>query len=267
VTVRLVVSDVDGTLVTPDKALTARALAAVRALREVGVAFSVTSARPPLGLRMLVEPLDLTVPVVAFNGALIAAPDLSVLTATWLPNDAVGPILECFGRHGMAPWMFQDSAWYVADQNGPHVAHEATVTRIEPRTATDLAQRHDRVAKIVGVSDDPAVIATALADVTDRYGDLVAASCSQPYFVDVTSRHADKGTGLTRLCGDLGIALTDVFVLGDSQNDVAMFAVAGASAAMGNATPDVQRAATYVTASNDDEGFARAIEEFVLARV
>src|SRR5947209_12032138 len=73
--IRLLVSDVDGTLVTNDKRLTPRVQAAARALQQAGIAFAITSSRPAFGVRMLIEPLRITTPIAAFNGGLIVTPD------------------------------------------------------------------------------------------------------------------------------------------------------------------------------------------------
>jgi HAD superfamily hydrolase (TIGR01484 family) len=77
--IRLLLADVDGTLVTPDKELTDRAIAAVRKLGDAGIVFAVTSGRPPLGMSMLIEPLSITTPIAAFNGGLLVNPYMSVL--------------------------------------------------------------------------------------------------------------------------------------------------------------------------------------------
>jgi HAD superfamily hydrolase (TIGR01484 family) len=73
--VRLLLADVDGTLVTQEKILTDRAVAAVMKLKEAGILFAITSGRPPRGMSMLIQPLDLTTPIAAFNGGLFARPD------------------------------------------------------------------------------------------------------------------------------------------------------------------------------------------------
>ena len=97
--IRLVIADVDGTLVTPDKELTERARRAVLALRAAGVAFAITSGRPPRGMSMLVGPLGLTTPIAAFNGGMLVHPDLSPIEAQTLPTSIVGQIVEVIGRH------------------------------------------------------------------------------------------------------------------------------------------------------------------------
>src|SRR5689334_8869237 len=87
--VKLLIADVDGTLVTRDKVLTQRAVAAVRKLREADIAFAMTSGRPPRGMAMLVKPLALATPVAAFNGGMLVEPDLAtILAQRTLPREA-----------------------------------------------------------------------------------------------------------------------------------------------------------------------------------
>src|SRR5262249_46326294 len=101
-----VLTDVDGTLVTKDKVLTDRALSAVRALRERGIVFTITSGRPAFGLRMLVEPLGLTMPMAAVNGGIIVLPDLSVLDERPLPDYLMPALIDMMEAHGLDVWLF-----------------------------------------------------------------------------------------------------------------------------------------------------------------
>ena len=126
------------------------------------------------------------------------------------------------------------------DPKGPHVDRETSTVQFPPIVVDSYEGLESEIAKLVGVSDDHDAVAAAAKDAHDRFGDHVSASCSQPYYVDVT--HPD----------------------GDMPNDVLMFAHSGLSIAMGNATPEVQRAARRVTTSNEEEGFADAVERFIL---
>ena len=83
---------------------------------------------------------------------------------------------------------------------------------------------------------------------------------SQSYYLDVTPPGLDKGTFVQAMAKRLGISTDAIATIGDMQNDLAMFRVSGLSIAMGNATEDVKKVATHVTTTNEDEGFARAIE-------
>ena len=264
--IRLVLADVDGTLVTQDKVLTDRTVAAVARLKEAGILFAVTSGRPPKGMAMLIEPLDLTTPIAAFNGGVLVDRDLAVIEQRAIPSELVAPIVEELASHDLSVWLYRGSDWYVQDRQGAHVDKEATTVRFEPTVVDRYDGLEAEVAKLVGVSDDHDAVAVGSAAVHDRFGDQVSASCSQPYYVDVTHPDANKGAVAKYLASRYEIPTEQVATIGDMPNDVLMFAHSGLSIAMGNAGREVQRAARRVTSSNEDEGFAVAIERFILPR-
>jgi len=264
-TIRLLLADVDGTLVTQEKILTDRAVAAVRELGQAGVIFAVTSGRPPRGMSMLVDPLALSTPIAAFNGGLLVNPDMSVIKQRSVAKDLVAPIIDLLFSFSLSVWLYQGTDWIVPDRNGPHVDREAWTVKFEPTVTSDLHTITDDVVKIVGVGDDHAAVEAAAAATRDKFGDHVAAARSQPYYVDVTDPEANKGAVVQYLSERYGIAREQIATIGDMPNDVLMFAHSGCSIAMGNADREVQRAARRVTTSNEDEGFARAIESFILA--
>lgn len=261
--VRLVLADVDGTLVTSDKQLTPATIEAVQRLDEAGIAFALTSGRPPRGMEMFVEPLGLSTPMGAFNGGEFVAPDMSVVRTLDVEPDLTGPIIDSMRSHGLFVWAYSGKQWYVTDLGGPHVAREADTVRFQPEVVDSLSGVQP-IVKIVGASDDHDSVAMAESAVRDRFCHAVSAARSQPYYLDVTHPDANKGSVVTYLARELGIPLSSVVTLGDSPNDVLMFAHCGLSIAMGNASPDVQRSARQVTRSNDDDGFAYAIDRFVV---
>jgi Cof subfamily protein (haloacid dehalogenase superfamily) len=263
-TVLLVIADVDGTLVTKDKTLTPRAIASVRRLREAGIAFTITSGRPPLGMKMLIEPLGLTEPIAAFNGGVFVRPDLSVMAQSFLSRDIATRAIAAIERHGLDCWVYTDHDWLVRKMDAPHVAREQWTVKFPPRVVAHFAGHLDRVAKIVGVSDDYAAVARCEADVQHDCGNAVSAARSQPYYLDVTHPDANKGHVVTFLSPLLSIPAEQIATIGDMPNDVLMFQKSGTSIAMGNASPDVQKQAQFVTTSNEDEGFAKAMDSFIL---
>jgi Cof subfamily protein (haloacid dehalogenase superfamily) len=262
--IELVLADVDGTLVTPEKELTDRAIAAVRALKDAGVKFAVTSGRPPRGMQMLVQPLQLTLPLAAFNGGLFVRPDMSVIEERSIDPALVAPIVALIGEHGLDVWLYRGADWLLRDPDAAHVEKEAETVRFAPTVVEDFDRITEGIAKIVGISDDLDRVAKAEADARARFHDHVSAARSQPYYLDVTHPDANKGAVVHYLSHEYDVPTSRIATLGDMPNDVLMFAHSGLSIAMGNASPEVQRAARKVTASNDDEGFAKAIERFVL---
>ncbi|MGZ4821496.1 MAG: Cof-type HAD-IIB family hydrolase [Terriglobales bacterium] len=262
--IRLVIADVDGTLVTQNKILTPRAIEAVQRLRQAGIAFSITSGRPPLGMQMLIAPLALTEPIAAFNGGVLVRPDLSVISQNFVPANTGARVIEAILRHGLDVWVYTDRDWLVRDASAAHVAREQWTVRFAPTVVPDFAPHLDRVAKIVGISDDLPAVAACEADVQRDCGNQVSAARSQPYYLDVTHPDANKGHVVTALSELLSIPPAQIATIGDMPNDVLMFRKSGLSIAMGNASADVQRQAQFVTTSNEEEGFAKAMEKLIL---
>jgi Cof subfamily protein (haloacid dehalogenase superfamily) len=266
--VRLVLSDVDGTLLTSDKRLTAATIDAVRALHDAGIAFTVTSSRPPQGLAMLVEPLGIDAPIGAFNGGVFVDARLAVVDQRPLPVAVATRVVELVDDAGVDPWLYTGTHWFVRDLDGPHVQRESQVTQFVPTATADLiGALDDRVGppvKVVGFSDDHARVAAAEAAITAALEGSVSATRSQAYYVDVTHPDANKGAVVAYLSSRLGIPTEAIAAIGDGQNDTLMFAPAGTSIAMGNAADDVRALATRVTTTNDADGFAAAMHDFVL---
>jgi hypothetical protein len=263
-TIKLLLADVDGTLVTPDKVLTDRAIDAVRRLAEAGILFAVTSGRPPKGMSMLIEPLNLTTPIAAFNGGILVNRDMSVIEQRVIPEELVVPVAELNKSFGLDTWVYRGADWYIPDPNGAHVAREAATVRFEPKVMDSLDGLTSDVTKLVGVSDDLDAVARASVAAHDTFGDHVTAARSQPYYLDVTHPDANKGAVAQYLARKYSIATGSIATIGDMPNDVLMFAHSRLSIAMGNASLEVQRSARRVTTSNAEEGFATAVERFIL---
>ena len=263
--IALVVSDVDGTLVNRAKVLTPRVRAALDALKARGVGFSVASARPPLGLRPIVEKLGLDNPVGAVNGGAIVRPDLSVISELLLPEEAVRVSVDIMRREGLDPWLFTRDKWYLRDPDGAHVDHEARTLAMDGTVVADFDEvDFGRTLKIVGASHDHPRLAEVEDILQAELGGRALATRSQAYYLDVTNADANKGAAVRGIAKAMGVPLDRVLTIGDGDNDTPMFDVGGFSVAMGNASPAVQALAAAVTDSCEADGFAVAIERYVL---
>jgi Cof subfamily protein (haloacid dehalogenase superfamily) len=265
--IRLVIADVDGTLVTQEKILTQRAIQSVMALRAAGIKFAVTSGRPPRGMAMLIDPLKIDEPLAAFNGGVIIKPDLTtIVRENFLPRAMVEKVIKIILDHKLDVWIYTGHEWYVRDVNAPHVAREQWTVKFPPVVVPGFEGLLENVAKVVGVSDDLEAVQRCEKDTQEACGDQASAARSQPYYLDVTHPKANKGEVVLAMSELLNTPVDQIATIGDMPNDVLMFRKSGISIAMGNASPEVQKSATYVTASNEEEGFAEAMEKFVLRR-
>jgi Cof subfamily protein (haloacid dehalogenase superfamily) len=265
--ISLVLADVDGTLVTAEKVLTARAGAAVKALRTAEIAFAITSGRPPRGMAMLIAPLALQTPVAGFNGGIFVKPDMTIMEEHVLAADVAKRAVKVILHNGMDVWVYSGKDWLIRDPNAPHVAREQWTVKFAPTVVENFEGVLSRAVKIVGISDDHDLVARCEKDAQDALGANASAARSQPYYLDVTHPDANKGTVVTTLAKLLAVPAGEIATIGDMPNDVLMFRKSGLSIAMGNASPDVKAQADLVTDSYDDEGFAKAIERFILPRV
>ena len=191
--VRLVIADVDGTLVTQDKVLTSRAAKAVRNLREAGILLGVTSGRPPKGMKTLIEPLRLTEPMAGFNGGAVVNPDMTSIFKRLLPPEVPAEVLRLVTQHVLDIFLYTDLDWFVRDADGPHVTREAWTVQFSPTVVHDFDALLDRVVKVVGVSDDLEAVARCEKDVQDWSAGRVSAARSQSYYLDIRHPKANKG--------------------------------------------------------------------------
>ena len=262
--ISLVLADVDGTLVTEEKVLTKRAEAAVHRLHDAGIRFAITSGRPPKGMAMLFDPLRLNTPTSGFNGGLVIKPDLSIIEQKTVPAEVVGQSIELIRAHGLDVWVYRGNDWLITKAEAPHVAREAWTVKFEPKIVADVAAQLDQVSKVVGVSDDLDAVQRCEADARAVFGHLATANRSQPYYLDVTNKDANKGAVVDFLSRHLGVPVGEIATIGDQPTDVPMFKRSGFSIAMGNASDQVKAQASGTTDSYNDEGFAKAMERFIL---
>jgi Cof subfamily protein (haloacid dehalogenase superfamily) len=266
--IRLLLADVDGTLVTPEKALTEQTVAAAQELRDAGITLALTSGRPPRGMSMLIAPLKLDGPIAGFNGGVLVNPDLSVIESHPLKLATAKEALQLLLDQGLDAWIYTENAWLIRDRNAPHVARETWTVKFDATVVNAFTDANLADAiKIVGVSDDFDRVAACEKMAQGRLGQRASAARSQPYYLDITHPQANKGAVVLTLSRLLDIPPEQIATIGDMPNDVLMFRVSGFSIAMGNACDEVKAQATVVTDSNANDGFAKAVRKFILKTV
>lgn len=262
--IQLLIADIDGTLVTREKLLTPRSVQAVQRLSDAGILFGVTTGRPPQGTKMLVDSLPGLKFIAGFNGAVVVRRDFSLFKLNLMPAAAAKQVVQIIEEHKMDVWLYTDKDWFVRDPRAYRVDREQATVQFPPKVIPDFNGLFDRVTKIVGISKDYDAVAVCEKDVQERCSASVSAARSQPFYLDVTHPKANKGEVVVMASEFAGIPTRGIATIGDMPNDITMFKQSGVSIAMGNASPEVQKAATYVTSSHEEEGFARAVEDFIL---
>jgi Cof subfamily protein (haloacid dehalogenase superfamily) len=258
------ISDVDGTLVTQNKTLTPATQKAVAALRERGIAFAITSGRPPRGMSFFVEPLGLTTPIGGFNGGLITRPDMTPLKGHTLAPETARQAHDILIDRKLGIWVFSGLDWLLLDRDGPHVGQEEHAVKFPPTVVPNVEATLSSAYKLVGVSEDHEFLRQCETEIQGALGPGASVSRSQPYYLDITHPQANKGAAVLNMAALMNVPMAEVAVIGDNYNDIAMFAQSNFAIAMGNAPDDVKKKARYVTGNNDDDGLAEAIHRYIL---
>ena len=265
--ISLVLADVDGTLVTEEKVLTQagaeRRQGAAQCRHPLRHHQRSAAARHGHAVRRArARYADRRLQWRAFRRA-----DLTILAQKTVPADVARQALDLIREHGLDAWVYCGNDWLITKPGAPHVAREAWTVKFEPKVVPDFDDVLDRVAKIVGVSDDLDRVRRCEADAQAAFGQRATANRSQPYYLDVTNKDANKGAVVEYLSHHMDVPPEEIATIGDQPNDVLMFKRSGFSIAMGNASDEVKAQASAVPDSYNDEGFAKAMERFILGSI
>jgi hypothetical protein len=240
--------------------LTEAAKAAVQKLGAAGIAFTITSSRPAIGMGFLIEQLSITLPVGAFNGSSIVDAAMNPVEQHLIPASAVARSLEVFSEFGVDIWLFTHDQWLTKNGDGEYVPNEKRAIKADPTIVNNFTPYLSKACKVVGSSSDFEKVARCETAMQQALGAQATSVRSQNYYLDITPPGQNKGTFVQTMARRLAISTDAVATIGDMHNDVAMFEVSGLSFAMGNASDEVKQHAKRVTYSNEEDGFARAMQ-------
>jgi Cof subfamily protein (haloacid dehalogenase superfamily) len=261
--VRMVVLDVDGTLLTSDARLTRGTADAVGRARGRGLEVCLATSRGPGGLRWLVGALGLDPWVVAFQGALVGRLDRAgalagaALVDEPMPAVAARAVLGEAAAAGLSGSWFVGSSWFAMADDAA-MRREAGIVRDTFTVAEPPADGHDP-HKLMLIAGHPDLL-PALHAVAGRLPGACAGHFSHDNYLEVTRAGVDKARALVTLAGRLGIPLAEAAAIGDGHNDLGLLGAVGLPIAMGNAKPALKRVAAFVTGSNDEDGVAAALD-------
>jgi Cof subfamily protein (haloacid dehalogenase superfamily) len=258
---RLLTLDVDGTLLDPHHRLRPATVEAVRACLQAGVIVTLATGRLPAATTALRAALGLQGPIITVNGAVVAEPEAErVLAAHMLDEEQVARIEEEVQALGVPYCLFSHDAIYALPGiTGLDLLQE--FDEPQPRIVPALRAAHvPFMAKLLTIDYDRSHDEAMRA----RLGPDIAVVRTHPAFLEYLSPQASKGRALMLLAEWLEIDMHAVAAIGDSYNDLSMFAVAGLSVAMGQAPAEVRAQAKQITADNDHDGCAQAIWRYVL---
>lgn len=264
--VKLLVSDIDGTLLTDDKRLTPETITAAQKLKEAGIHLCLVSSRMPQGIQMFFKDLHILTPFGALNGGEIIGNKGDVVSSLAMNTQDAHEVCELLQKNDVKAWIFGGFDWVAFDVNDPFLAHEKAVIGADAEIIDNIHQYKNRIVKIEGVSTNTALLDELAEKINQTYPETVRALRSSDHYLDITHPKANKGFAAVELGKQYGIDISEIACIGDMDNDIPMLEIAGLSIAMGQSTERVHRHAHFQTKSNEENGWAYAVENYILPR-
>lgn len=265
-TIKLVAMDLDDTLLGQDFTISPRVIETIRKAQEQGVIMTIATGRMGISARPYAEQMGIKVPSIVYNGAMIQQLlSRKILFRRVISSSLATEIVKDIEDRGIYVQIYLQDRVFAKELNDwtRKYAEIASVNVEEGNLSSILAQEPLGVEKILLMADEGDLIELA-GFLQKRYGEKVHITKSKSCFLEMTDRTVNKGVALAALAEHLGILQEEVMAIGDSFNDLEMIKYAGIGVAIGNARPEVKERADFVTFSNDEDGVAEAIRQFVL---
>lgn len=263
---KLIALDVDGTLLNSHHALTPAVAKAVKAAQAQGVHIVLATGKQYSAIVPLIEQLELTAPQVTSHGALVTDPTANIiLHQQSIPLEPGRRAIAIGAELGVTMVVAGHGKTFAAAHNAD-IDYMLTYGDPVPQILDDLTQALDPApTHLMALAyQRDALYAEAYRRFKAELGDVLNVSLSSPYYVEFLHPQASKGQALAAVCAQLGIDREQVLAAGDSFNDLSMFEFAGLAVAMDNAHRDVKKQANLVAPSNNDDGVAHLLHEYVL---
>lgn len=269
---KMIVLDVDGTLLTDEQTISARTRATLLKVQQMGVRVVLASGRPTHGVMPLARALELDKNggfVLSYNGAQI----IHVPTGERVFERRIDPQFMAYlergaRKRGFTIFTYREDRIVTSNAQNVHVQHEAKLSGMRVEEVTNWAEAVDfSPCKVMLVSDDEAALVGLEEHWRRRLAGVLDVLRSEDYYLEVVAESVDKSNTLTVLLEKEGIDPTDVVAIGDGVRDVPMLQLAGLGVAMGNAQDSVKACADVVTLTNAEDGVAVALEKAILAEI
>ncbi|MDI2091401.1 Cof-type HAD-IIB family hydrolase [Commensalibacter oyaizuii] len=264
--IRLLVSDIDGTLIPNNKKLTQETLAAVKKLKDAGIHLCLVSSRPPQGIQMFFKELGIITPFAALNGGEVIGNNGTILSSMAMDFQDASEVCDLLQQNDVNAWLFGGFDWSVFNIHDQFIAHEMDVVGSKPDVIDRIDQYKNRIVKIEGVTTNTVLLDAMAEKINEKYEGRVKALRSSDHYLDITHPKANKGFAAIELGRQYGIDISEVACIGDMDNDIPMLEIAGLSIAMGQSSSRVCQHAHFQTKTNEENGWAEAVEKYILPR-
>lgn len=263
--IKLFVTDIDGTLLPTGGKVSAANVQAVQDMVRAGVKVAIATGRMYSAALTVAEQLKIPVPIICYNGALIKSSDGKILHTHFMDGDIVSRLIKFFHERGLHLQSYVDDILFVPERNAGVEYYEDVIGVKAVEVGWDgLLERTEGVTKLLSISFDRDELIDAMNAVRKNFGERVEVTHSNVRFGEFMAKGVTKAGAIKILAEKFGVEISDVLAIGDSENDLPMLKAAGVGVAMGNAQPNVKAACKFITDTCENDGFAKAVNDYVL---
>lgn len=266
---KLLVLDIDGTLVNSKKEITSATLEAIDRWREAGNLLAIATGRPTAGVRQVAEALSLSEKggyILSYNGACITdAASGALICGKTLPAELPALLAQYAADHDKLGLIsYEGDSVLSAFEPDDYIRLEAVaINHMKLVHRPDFAEYIDFPVHKCLFTAPPELAEGYEKEIAALTEGRVSVYRSEPFFIEVMPLKVDKATALEAFIPMIGVERKDVICCGDGYNDISMIAWAGLGVAMANAHPPVKEAADCVTLSCDEDGVAALIDHLL----
>lgn len=262
--IKLICTDIDGTLLRPDHSISSRTKEAIQAAHNAGIIVALVSGRIGNSLIKIQDQLGISGPLGTLNGSLVLDEKGGSILEHPLTTDEIHHILEWVKQTDLNAFVYTNTNWY-ASKEGYWTQNELKISGFEGRTLSfdEIEERlgdDEKPFKVLCMDQDTEYLSAMENQLVQQIGSHFTILRSGPTYLEIFHHGVDKGDAIHALSNHYSIGVEQIMAIGDYYNDVGMLRAAGYSVAMGNAPADIKELADHVTASNTEEGLALAIE-------
>jgi Cof subfamily protein (haloacid dehalogenase superfamily) len=265
--IKLLCSDVDGTLLRTDLSISNRTKEAIHTLIESGIIFALVSGRSPQSLNVIQKRLDIDAPMGTLNGAVTLLPKGELIEEIPITFEDLDTVMDDLSHTKLEYFIYTRSGWYAQEETRWFAFEEQlSGTRGNIVNLRELdAILHDKEPpiKFLTMHDDPQYILETTEMLHNHFDGRLAVTNSHPSYIEILALSVNKGRSVRALQRAYGLEDSEVMVVGDYFNDIPMFEAAGTAVVMENAPDAVKKYAHRTTASNDEDGLVRVIESLL----
>lgn len=265
--IKLFATDLDGTLLNSKGEVTEKNKQAFKEMAEAGVIPTISTGRMYDASRRYAQQLEMDVPIITYNGALIKSVLGKVYFEGFINPDVVKSFYEFCRKHNYYYQTYQNDKLYFEVYTDKSKAYEKSIGVDGFTVGEKVNELLTGIPKILIITDNNEQSDAVAKHINEVFAGKAHAAKSQPTYVEIMAPGINKASGLKQLAKTLGIDMQNVMAIGDANNDVPMLKEAGFSAVMGSAKDDVKACGDVVVSDSDHDGVAEAIYKYVLHKI